>query len=112
MSDALELIAQAEVAAQTAAAATLAEAELADDRPLVKHRAVLRIASTGTQPLTGKAHSYSSAEVMVEEDPEYADHLRRVREAAAERATRQAEAWGAKLRAELAVRLASEGVGA
>lgn len=110
LADVQELITEAEVVAKRAAEAVLTEASLADRRPLIKHRAVLRVASTGAQPLTGKPHSYSSAEAMVEEDPDYAEHLELLREATQERANLQAEAWAAKLRAELAVRLAGEGV--
>lgn len=112
LSDIQELITEAEVLAKRTADAALTEASLTDRRPLVKHRAVLRLAASGVQPISAKPHSYSSAEAMVEEDPDFAEHIEMLREATQERANLQAEAWAAKLRAELAVRLVGEGVAA
>lgn len=54
----------------------MVEAELDDDarRPAAKQQAIQRIMQ-GTNPLTGKPHSASSAEAIVETDAEYAAWL-------------------------------------
>lgn len=56
------------------------ELRLEDMRPAHKMDAILRIMQ-GTNPLTGKAHSASSAEAVVETDAEYAAYRAAQREA-------------------------------
>jgi hypothetical protein len=62
-----------------------AEMALEDNRINVKMAAIQRIMQSGDNPLTGKAHSFSSAEAMVNSDREYADYLGEVRKAAVAR---------------------------
>lgn len=47
------------------------ELRLEDERPVAKVAAIARLMQ-GVNPLTGKPHSASSAEAVVETDPEYA----------------------------------------
>lgn len=54
------------------ARARAAEMELEDNRAAHKQAAILRLIAGGPNPLTGKAHSASSAEAVVETDAEYA----------------------------------------
>ena len=56
------------------------EAKLEDLRPVAKQKAILRILGTDN-PLTGKLHSGSSAEAIVETDKEYAEYRALQREA-------------------------------
>jgi hypothetical protein len=70
----------------TAAAAALADAvrresELEDNRISVKMAAVERIMKSGDNPLTGKPHSFSSAEALVNTDADYSDYLGQCRDA-------------------------------
>lgn len=67
------------------------EMGLEDGRHTVKMAAVSRIMQSGDNPLTGKAHSFSSAEAMVTSDGEYAIYLGRVREAAGRRIRARAQ---------------------
>lgn len=67
------------------------EMALEDGRHSVKMAAVGRIMQSGDNPLTGKAHSFSSAEAMVNSDNEYAAYLGRVREAAGRRIRARAQ---------------------
>lgn len=69
-----------EDAADALADAVAVEMKLEDDRPIVKQRAVLRIVGT-ENPLTGKPHSASSAEAVVETDAEYYDYRATQRQA-------------------------------
>ncbi len=71
------------IAAATAAYATAVENEmtLEDNRIGVKMAAVSRIMTAGDNPLTGKPHSFSSAEALVNTDAEYSDYLGKIREA-------------------------------
>ena len=57
------------------------EMKLEDERHIIKQAALLRIMAT-TNELTGKPHSASSAESVVQLDAEYAEYLGRQREAA------------------------------
>lgn len=71
----------------TAAAVAIADAvrresELEDNRISVKMAAVERIMKSGDNPLTGKAHSFSSAEALVNTDITYSDYLGQCRDAA------------------------------
>lgn len=50
------------------------EAQIEDERPLVKHDAMLRLLQL-ENPLTKKPHSASSAEAAVEQDAEYSGYL-------------------------------------
>lgn len=58
-------------------------AALEDQRPLKKRDAILRLIGT-ENPLTGKPHSASSAEAIVESDPAYAAHRLEQRRAEAD----------------------------
>jgi hypothetical protein len=78
----------AAIAAMHAAAAALGAAKadelgLEDQRALVKRDAIKRLMQT-TNELTGKPHSASSAETVVEGDEEYALHRAAQRVAAIE----------------------------
>jgi len=74
-----------EQAAVALADAVTREMELEDNRHVVKLNAVEHIMGSGDNKLTGKPHSFSSAEAMVNTDDVYADHLKKLREAARER---------------------------
>ncbi len=71
--------------AEKYAAAVKHEMELEEARARVKMAAIKRIMDAGDNPLTGKPHSFSSAEILVNTDAEYARHLEQQREAVAER---------------------------
>lgn len=68
-------------AAEHLAEATKNEMALEHGRPVVKMQAIAGIIKAGDNPLTGKPHSFSSAEMLVEQDPVYAAHLAKLREA-------------------------------
>jgi hypothetical protein len=72
-------------AAARLATAVAREMELEDYRPRVKLQAIEHIMSSGDNKLTGKPHSFSSAETLVHVDDVYAAHLSQLREAAIER---------------------------
>jgi hypothetical protein len=57
------------------------EQQIEDERPAAKHAAILRVMASGPNEQTGKAHSASSAEAIVEMEPGYADYLKRRRDA-------------------------------
>lgn len=61
------------------------EMTLEDDRINHKMAAIERIMAAGDNKLTGKPHSFSSAEALVNSDPAYADYLEQLRNAAEER---------------------------
>jgi hypothetical protein len=69
-------------ATQQLADAVKTEMTLEDNRHSVKLAAITRIMNSGDNPLTGKPHSFSSAEAMVHSDQQYADYLGQLREAA------------------------------
>lgn len=77
--------------AEKYAAAVKHEMELEDIRASIKMAAIKRIMDAGDNPLTGKPHSFSSAEVLVNTDKEYAAHLAQQREAAVARILAKAE---------------------
>lgn len=87
------------------AAATHVEMVLEDTRPAAKQMAVLRIVGT-LNPATGKPHSGSSAEAVVETDEEYAAYLTRQRAATVDRITARAAYDAAVAGARLAAGLA------
>lgn len=72
-------------AARSLAAAVEAEQALEDARIGIKMAAVERIMQAGDNPMTGKPHSFSSAEAVVGTDPAYAAHLAAQRAAVKER---------------------------
>jgi hypothetical protein len=79
MSDYANKIEQAAVAL---ANAVTAEMELEDTRHNVKLAAIESIMSSGDNKLTGKPHSFSSAEALVHTDDLYTAHLAKLRDAA------------------------------
>lgn len=76
-----------------------AELEAEDRRPLVKREAVLRLMEQ-TNPLTNKVHSASSAEAVVESDPDYAEFRVMQRQGVVDKNTAFATMIAARLRAE------------
>ena len=72
-----------EIAAATLSYAKAVENEMAleDGRITVKMAAVSRIMTSGDNPLTGKPHSFSSAEALVNTDADYTEYLGKIREA-------------------------------
>jgi hypothetical protein len=74
-----------EDAAAKLATAVEAEMALEDNRHTVKLAAISRIMLGGENQLTGKPHSFSSAEAAVSTDSAYAEHLEQLRTAARER---------------------------
>ena len=67
------------LASERLADAVTAEMELEDNRHTVKFAAITRIMNSGDNPLTGKAHSFSSADAIVHSDSQYADYLEQLR---------------------------------
>jgi hypothetical protein len=74
-----------EQAAVTLADAVIHEMELEDNRHVVKLNAIEYIMGSGDNKLTGKPHSFSSAEALVHTDDSYAAHLTKLRHAARDR---------------------------
>jgi len=72
---------QIETATANLAEAVFHETRLEDGRIMEKLAAIERIMAAGDNPLTGKAHSFSSAEAVVNTDPAYQDYLAEQREA-------------------------------
>ena len=62
-------------AAKNLSAAVRQQMTLEKDRHVVKMAAISRIVSGGDNPLTGKPHSFSSAEAVVHTDAEYDAHV-------------------------------------
>lgn len=81
------------------AKARAAVMELEDNRPAHKQAAILRIIETGPNPLTGKQHSASSAEAVVETDAGYAAYRKLQREAVITEITAGGNYEAAKFRA-------------
>lgn len=71
--------------AEKYAAAVTSEMQLEDERIEAKMAAIKRIIDSGDNPLTGKPHSFSSAEAVVNTDKEYSKYLAKQRDAVAER---------------------------
>ena len=86
-------------AAELYAKARAAEMELEDNRPAHKQVAILRIIKSGPNPLTGKPHSASSAEAVVETDAGYAAYRKLQREAVITAITAGGNYEAAKFRA-------------
>lgn len=61
------------------------EMMLEDHRVNKKMNAIERIINAGDNPLTGKKHSFSSAEALVNTDAEYMEYLEQMRHAAVSR---------------------------
>lgn len=93
-----------EVAADRWVQAAQQEMAMEAGRPAVKREAIARIMA-GTNALTNKPHSASSAEAVVEMDQDYAAYLRRQREVVAEKNGHYTDMTAAKLRAELNIAL-------
>lgn len=58
---------------------TMHEMSIEDARINTKLAAIGRIMAAGDNPLTGKPHSFSSAEAIVNTDAEYQQYLERLR---------------------------------
>ncbi|NDD53747.1 hypothetical protein EBZ39_07695 [bacterium] len=69
-----------EQATQTLADAVADEQALEDNRINAKLAAIDRIMSAGDNQFTGKPHSFSSAEALVNTDAEYQSYLERQRQ--------------------------------
>lgn len=72
-------------AAKVLADAVMAEQALEDARINAKLSAIDRIMSRGDNQFTGKPHSFSSAEAVVNTDEEYQTYLERQRNAVRDR---------------------------
>lgn len=79
------LIQNIKTTAERLATATMAEQALEDARINVKLAAIDRIMARGDNTFTGKPHSFSSAEAIVNTDDEYQSYLERLRNAAHDR---------------------------
>lgn len=77
----VQLLKNVAEATEKLAGATKNEMQLDHERHIVKMQAISRIIKGGDNPLTGKPHSFSSAELLVEQDAEYAGHLAKLRDA-------------------------------
>lgn len=80
-----DLVNNITLAAELLADTTVAEQRLEDERITYKLAAIDRIMSRGDNPLTGKPHSYSSAEAVVNTDEEYQAYLAKIRAAVRDR---------------------------
>lgn len=87
----MDYVKQIEIAGEALAEAVKAEMALEDTRHHVKIVAIDRIMKAGDNPLTGKPHSFSSAEAQVHGDQTYIDFLARVREATVNRIRARAQ---------------------
>jgi hypothetical protein len=83
------------------AQATKDEMTLEDMRANIKFAAIERIMHSGDNPLTGKPHSASSAEAVVNLDPEYAGYLTQLRDAVARKIRARAQYEAALVAARL-----------
>jgi hypothetical protein len=101
----VDLVQNIEEKARDLAAAVVAEQTLEDARINIKLAAIERIMSRGDNTLTGKPHSFSSAEAVVNTDDAYQSYLERQREAVRARILARG-AYDAVL---AAARLAAEG---
>ena len=77
----MKLLTNIASATEKLAEATKNEMSLEHGKPVAKMQAISRVIKAGDNPLTGKPHSFSSAELLVEQDPEYSAHLAKMREA-------------------------------
>lgn len=97
----MDYAAEIVIAGHAYASAVAREMEVEDLRPLAKHDAIKRIMAT-TNELTGKPHSASSAEAIVESDADYKSYLSIKRETVAEKIRARATYDAAVARAALA----------
>jgi hypothetical protein len=74
-----------QTATKSYADAVAHEMLLENERHAVKLAAITRIMGSGDNPLTGKPHSFSSAEAVVHADSDYMTHLEKMREAVHQR---------------------------
>lgn len=65
-------------AAQKLSAAVRAQMTLEKEKAPLKLAAISRIVAAGDNPLTGKPHSFSSAEAVVHNDAEYDAHITKI----------------------------------
>lgn len=65
-------------AAKKLSDAVRAQMTLEKDKSPIKLAAISRIVASGDNPLTGKPHSFSSAEAVVHNDAEYDAHLTKI----------------------------------
>jgi hypothetical protein len=79
------VVKQIEEAYKNYAAAVELTQALEDGRAAVKNAAVERIMRGGDNPLTGKPHSFSSADAIVNTDAECAEYLAKMRAASVAR---------------------------
>jgi hypothetical protein len=79
------LINDIETTAQSLADAVMAEQSLEDNRINTKLAAIDRIMARGDNSFTGKPHSFSSAEAIVNTDEDYQAYLERLRLAVRDR---------------------------
>jgi hypothetical protein len=92
---------QIERAGDALADAVKIEMTLEDTRPQIKFAAIERLMAAGDNPLTGKPHSFSSAEAQVHIDQTYMDFLARVREATVNRIRARAQYEAALAQAQI-----------
>jgi len=92
------------VAGESLGLAKMEEQRLEDERCTAKRDAIVRIMQS-ENPLTGKAHSASSAEAVVETDAEYAAYRKSQRQAVLDTQCAFADYEAAKLTAQLEVAL-------
>jgi len=83
--DVSELVNNITLAAELLANMTVSEQRLEDERITHKLAAIERIMARGDNTLTGKPHSYSSAEAVVNTDAEYQTYLAMIRSAVRDR---------------------------
>jgi hypothetical protein len=83
--DVPELVNNITLAAELLANMTVSEQRLEDERITHKLAAIERIMARGDNTLTGKPHSYSSAEAVVNTDAEYQTYLAMIRSAVRDR---------------------------
>ena len=81
MTNAVNLVADIETSARHLAEAVAAEQAIEDNRINVKLAAIERIMAAGDNSFTGKPHSFSSAESVVNTDGLYQEYLERQRNA-------------------------------
>lgn len=80
-----QLVKNIMTATRRLADATSEESALEDNRHNVKFAVTERIMAAGDNKLTGKPHSFSSAEAAAAADEEYMNYLERLRSATRER---------------------------
>lgn len=99
-----------EAAAKSYGEAQARESELEDDRCFAKRDAIRRIMQLPNEE-TGKPHSASSAEKVVETDSEYAAFRKTQREAVVATQLARGRFYASRLRAELEIAVAKDTAG-